>query len=159
MKKIITWFFFSLKFILIVAFGLTCIVILCSIFMYVANGGNANFQKLSENSFALFVAFSALFFSWGRAVMETNKSLSGKLFGFGEWSFLISLLFLFTAVLNYYKENSDGIFMAQNRVIEILNSILKIAVPVLFITSFTCVFILFCRLVLLLNKGNMKEIL
>ncbi len=157
MKKIISYFFFFLKFILIISFALTCIFIMCSIIMYVTQSGNTNFQKLSENSFALFIAFAALFFSWGRGVFETNKILSAKLFGFGEWSFIISLLFLFTAILNYYKENSKAIFVHENWLIDNLNSVLRIAVPILFFTSFTCVFILFTRLIILLNKRFKNE--
>jgi hypothetical protein len=124
--------------------------------MNISQAGNNNLQKLSENSFALFVAFTALFFSWGRAVYDTNKELSGKLLAFGEWSFIISLLFLFTAILNYYKADSKEILLRQNWLSENLSPVLNVIVPALFFTSFLCVFILFCRLILLLNKQFVK---
>ena len=159
MRRIFNWFFSFLKIVLIISFALTCLFIVSSLVMNISQAGNTNLQKLSENSFALFVAFSALFFSWGRAVYETNKELSGKLFGFGEWSFIISLLFLFAAVLNYYKINSNEIFLRQNWLAENLNPVLTVFTPVLFFTAFLCVFLLFCRLILLLNKRFFKEIL
>ena len=158
MRRIFKWFFSFLKIVLIISFALICLFIISSLTMNIAQPENSNLQKLGENSFALFVAFAALFFSWGRAMSETNKEFSGKLFGFGEWSFIISLLFLFTAILNYYKENSKGIFLHQIWFIENLHSLLGIVVPVLFLISFLCVFILFVQLILLLNKRFAKEI-
>ncbi|MFS8083477.1 MAG: hypothetical protein ACMG51_08500 [Ginsengibacter sp.] len=158
MRRIFKWFFAFLKIVLIISFALTCLFIISSLVMNISWAGNNNLQKLSENSFALFVAFAALFFSWGRAVYDTNKELSGKLFGFGEWSFIISLLFLFAAVLNYYKVKSNEIFFSQNWLTKNLSPVLNLIVPALFFTAFLCVFILFCRLILLLNKRFVQEI-